>query len=186
MTKENLKQYIIEVIDSLEEEEVQEIFSSWEKEENELINFSKELIKTAGEIKKLTKVVQNLQENSKKDLEVQNYLQMYNFLQNSKEALLSFPKISIFNIAKFSESFGEFKNGFLSIESIFEAILQEIELFPTAKKGEIFNPLYHEAIQSVSFEDKKDKEIIEVFEQGFIYKNSIIRTAKVKVNKWIS
>ena len=49
--------------------------------------------------------------------------------------------------------------------------------------GDIFNPELHEALTTASFKDKKDDEIVEVYELGFKYKDLIIRHAKVVVNK---
>lgn len=49
--------------------------------------------------------------------------------------------------------------------------------------GDIFNPELHEALTTANLEDKKDDEIVEVYELGFKYKDLIIRHAKVVVNK---
>lgn len=52
-----------------------------------------------------------------------------------------------------------------------------------AKKGEIFDEEFHEAVESVRLKDKKDKEIIENVLTGWKFEdNSVIRYAKVKVN----
>ena len=49
--------------------------------------------------------------------------------------------------------------------------------------GETFNPELHEALTTANLKDKKEDEIVEVYEVGFKYKDLIIRHAKVVVNK---
>ena len=62
-------------------------------------------------------------------------------------------------------------------------ILKEIDLSPTAKVGSLFDVNTHEIIDVVNDLTKGDEIIIEVIEQGFIYKDNLINYAKVKVNK---
>jgi len=61
--------------------------------------------------------------------------------------------------------------------------MNDKEIKEFGKIGDIFNPELHEALTTASFEDKKDDEIVEVYELGFKYKDLIIRHAKVVVNK---
>jgi len=61
--------------------------------------------------------------------------------------------------------------------------MNDKEIKEFGKVGDIFNPELHEALTTASFKDKKDDEIVEVYELGFKYKDLIIRHAKVVVNK---
>ena len=61
--------------------------------------------------------------------------------------------------------------------------MNDKEIKEFGKVGDIFDPELHEALTTASFEDKKDDEIVEVYELGFKYKDLIIRHAKVVVNK---
>ena len=61
--------------------------------------------------------------------------------------------------------------------------MNDKEIKEFGKVGDIFNPELHEARTTASFKDKKDDEIVEVYELGFKYKDLIIRHAKVVVNK---
>ena len=61
--------------------------------------------------------------------------------------------------------------------------MNDKEIKEFGKVGDIFNPELHEALTTASLEDKKDDEIVEVYELGFKYKDLIIRHAKVVVNK---
>ncbi|MDG1268434.1 MAG: nucleotide exchange factor GrpE [Candidatus Marinimicrobia bacterium] len=61
--------------------------------------------------------------------------------------------------------------------------MNDKEIKEFGKVGDIFNPELHEALTTASLEDKKDDEIVEVYELGFKFKDLIIRHAKVVVNK---
>ena len=195
MNKEEFKEYICNIIDTLDDNEVNNLEAMLCQTKQQ--DVASELIKINGEFKKLTKVVQNLDEDIKQTYsnqeqeqeqdkqEANNYITLYNFLQNSKNALDELPKLSLFNIISFSEKFGAFKEGFNGIDKLFNQVLEQIELKPTASVNKQFDPQYHEVIETENIKNKDNEIILEVLEQGFIYKNNIIKYAKVKVNKWI-
>jgi len=58
---------------------------------------------------------------------------------------------------------------------------REIESF--GEIGDILDSEYHDALMVREEKGREENEIIEVFEQGFKYKDRIIRHAKVVVNK---
>ena len=49
--------------------------------------------------------------------------------------------------------------------------------------GDILNIDFHDAMMVKTEKDKKDNEILEVFEKGYKYKEHVLRHAKVIVNK---
>ena len=49
--------------------------------------------------------------------------------------------------------------------------------------GEIFDPNFHEAITSTKAEGKKEFEIVEVHQHGYILNERLLRPAKVTVVK---
>jgi len=51
------------------------------------------------------------------------------------------------------------------------------------KIGDILDPELHDALMIRTEEGKNENEIIEVFEKGYLYKNRVIRHAKVVVNQ---
>ena len=75
------------------------------------------------------------------------------------------------------------KKALLLIKQDFLKKMNGKEIKEFGKAGEIFDPEFHEALTTSSLEDKKDDEIVEVYELGFKYKDLIIRHAKVVVNK---
>jgi molecular chaperone GrpE len=50
-------------------------------------------------------------------------------------------------------------------------------------KGKQFDPYVHEAMITGNDNTKKDGEILEEFQKGYVLKNSVLRHSKVKVNK---
>ena len=49
--------------------------------------------------------------------------------------------------------------------------------------GKIFDENYHNAVMTDSVPDKKENEIIDVLQKGYMLKDKVIRPAMVKVNK---
>ena len=191
MTKDELKAYICNQIDLMENVEISE-FSNFIKGKDENESVAEELIVIKGEFKKLTKLVQQMQtgiEKVKKEQsedELKNFITLYSFLKNSKDALNSMPQNSMFGVSKFNRAFGAFENGFKSIEILYEDILKNINLKVCAKIGDEFDPNIHEAVEIIKDENIADSTIVEVLEEGFLYKNKLLNYAKVKVNKWTS
>ncbi|MBW3012951.1 nucleotide exchange factor GrpE [Candidatus Woesearchaeota archaeon] len=50
-------------------------------------------------------------------------------------------------------------------------------------KGKQFDPYVHEAMITGNDNTKKDGEILEEFQRGYLLKNNVLRHSKVKVNK---
>ena len=53
---------------------------------------------------------------------------------------------------------------------------QEIEAL-----GEPFDPHFHEAVMMIPADDKDDETVAMVFQKGYMYKDSVLRVAKVQV-----
>ena len=190
MTKDELKEYICRQIDLMDEMETSELAQFLQgRSEDESV--AEELIVIKGEFKKLTKLVQLVQEGLENIKKVQTkeelkpFLTFYTFLKNSQDALASMPKNSLFGISKFNRAFGAFENGFESIEMLYADIMQNMELQLSAKVGDRFDSNFHEAIELIEDKRLEDGIIVEVLEDGFIYKNELLNYAKVKVNRWI-
>ena len=189
MTKDELKAYICNQIDLMESSEISELSQFLQGEDKEE-SIAEELIVIKGEFKKLTKLVQQMQmglETVKKEQsedELKAFITFYSFLKNSKDALHSMPENSMFGISKFNRAFGAFENGFKSIDILYEDILKSIDLNVCAKVGDEFDPNIHEAVEIIENRKIEDSTIVEVLEEGFLYKNKLLNYAKVKVNRW--
>tara|TARA_A100001011_G_scaffold368677_1_gene423222 strand:- start:3078 stop:3611 length:534 start_codon:yes stop_codon:yes gene_type:complete len=72
------------------------------------------------------------------------------------------------------------------LDMIFKKIdkyLESIEVKRFGKTGDKLNPELHDALMTRSEKNKEDDSILEIFEDGYSYKEKIIRHAKVVVNK---
>jgi len=191
MTKEELKDYICKQIDLMDSTEIVELshFFQGKSDEESIVE---ELIVIKGEFKKLTKLVQQMQlalesvkAEESNEYELKPFITFYSFLKNSKDALHSMPKNSMFGISKFNRAFGAFENGFKSIDMLYSDILKSINLEVSAKVGDKFDPNIHEAVEVIENKNIEDGIVVEVLEEGFLYKNKLLNYAKVKVNRWI-
>jgi len=191
MTKDELKTYIcnqIDLMDSVEVNELSQFLQGSDEEES----IAEELIVIKGEFKKLTKLVQQMQTQletvklEQRENALQPFITFYSFLKNSTDALNSMPPNSMFGISKFNRAFGAFENGFKSIDRLYEDILKSIDLKVSTQVGDQFDPNIHEAVEVI--EDKKieDSTVVEILEEGFLYKDKLLNYAKVKVNRWTS
>jgi len=190
MTKEELKDYICKQIDLMDNRDLVELSNFFQGKIDEE-SVAEELIVIRGEFKKLTKLVQQMQVALERvkaedniEYELKPFITFYLFLKNSKDALHSMPKNSIFGISKFNRAFGAFENGFKSIDILYNDILKSINLEVSAKVGDKFDPNIHEAVEVIENKNIEDGVVVEVLEDGFLYKNKLLSYAKVKVNRW--
>ena len=189
MTRDELKEYICKQIDLMDSIEVNQL-SQFLQGKGEKESVAEELIVIKGEFKKLTKLVQQMQtgvENIKKEQNIENlkaFINFYSFLKNSKDALHSLPKNSMFGVSKFNRAFGAFESGFKTVDILYEDILKSINLKVSAKIGDKFDPDIHEAVEVIEDKNIENSTIVEVLEEGFLYQDKLLNYAKVKVNQW--
>lgn len=190
MTKDELKVYLSKQIDMMDDTELVEL-SDFLQNKSEGERVAEELIVIKGEFKKLTKLVTQMQAHlemqgsNKIESQLKPLIQFYTFLQNSKEALLTMPENTLFGLSKFNKAFGAFENGFLTIDMLYKDILESVELELSTKVGDVFDADFHEVVDVVKDKDREDGTIVEVLEEGFLYKKALLNYAKVKVNRWM-
>ncbi len=191
MTKDELKTYLCNQIDLMDSVEIGEL-SQFLQGRDEDESIAEELIVIKGEFKKLTKLVQQMQTQletvklERSEDEIKPFITFYLFLKNSKDAINSMPQNSMFGVSKFNRAFGAFQGGFKSIDMLYEDILKNLDLKVSAKEGDKFDPDIHEAVEVLEDRDIKDSTVVEVLEEGFLYKGTLLNYAKVKVNRWTS
>ena len=50
-------------------------------------------------------------------------------------------------------------------------------------KGKAFDPHFHEAVMMVQSDEMEDETVALVFQKGYLYKDTVLRPAKVQVVK---
>ena len=75
------------------------------------------------------------------------------------------------------------QEGITMIQSKIDKVFLEREVTSFCEEGEILDSDLHDALMVKQDKNKKDNEILEVFEKGYMYRDRVIRHAKVVVNK---
>lgn len=186
MTREELKRELCDIIDKLDDDEIEQLSSGGFASLKEEQSVAEELIKINGEFKKLTKVVQKLEETNNNDIKsMKPYINMYKFITNSIDLINKMPThANYINIFRFNTQFGSFKTAYKTIQELYDDILQEINLEPVASLGEEYDPKTQEVVTVSSLKDcVHENEITEVIEQGFTHNGELIQYAQVSVCK---
>ena len=74
-----------------------------------------------------------------------------------------------------------FKKGVEMIMTQFKATMEKLGVTEMDCLGQKFDPAFHNAVMHVDDEEKGENEIVEVFQQGFMLGDKVIRFAMVKV-----
>ena len=74
-------------------------------------------------------------------------------------------------------------DGITLIMNKIEKEFSKIDVKPFGKPGDMLDPELHDALMIRNENGKNENEILEVFEKGYIYKDRVIRHAKVVVNQ---
>jgi molecular chaperone GrpE len=123
--------------------------------------------------------------NYKKDEQKRNEM----FLEREKENLFKefLHVLDNFDCAereakKRNES-DEFIEGFLKIKELLLDFLSEQGVEEMIVVGKDFDPFFHDAVEVVDGKEEDSGKIIEELQKGYLFKNKVIRPAKVKVIK---
>ncbi len=81
------------------------------------------------------------------------------------------------------EKVAKILTGIKMVREQFIGLLADNGLKKISAFGEIFNPNFHEALAQQEVEGKKDLEIIQVYQQGYMLQDRLLRPAKVVVAK---
>lgn len=93
------------------------------------------------------------------------------------------PVLDSFKSAKMLVKDEEFLKSLDLIEKQFQNGLDALKITKINAEGEIFNPMYHNAVLTGNDETKQEDEILEVFQDGYILGDRVIRHSVVKINK---
>ena len=79
----------------------------------------------------------------------------------------------------------EWRVGMENIYNQLKKVLEDHGIFPFSPKGEQFDPSFHDALATETVREKnKDNVIVEVIQRGYIHKEGLLRSAKVKVAQY--
>lgn len=209
MTREELKQYISEAVDALEQQDIEQLFPP--SMQPDLYSLAKELVGLRGDIKQLAQ--STLQMNN----EVQNVLELYkekaaeettsmqphteqegqnelkpilqhlikqdDVWQRTNAQLQELPEPGIWSLQKYKQHFASWKRGYDIAQKEWSQMIKDIGFYKTGLPGETFDPQMHEAIATKRIPSQPDNTILETEVEGYLYKQRLIQKAKVVVNK---
>jgi len=76
----------------------------------------------------------------------------------------------------------DFVNGVFMIRAQMQQIMEAQGIRPIPAEGVVFDPSLHEAIETVSLDDRDDHTIVAEVVKGYTINGRVLRPAKVKVN----
>lgn len=100
----------------------------------------------------------------------------------SQENILAEIKERLADDADLLKKLGNWEIGVHYINKQFQDLFTELTLQAIKTLGEQFDPQYHDAVETVQDETFADNEIVKEVQRGYIYKDKIIRPARVVVN----
>ena len=153
------------------EEEVKVTKKEKKSKEKELIEALTLKVKEL-EDKNLRVTSEMINSNRRKDEDI--IMDLLQVIDNFERAL---------NIKSDDEKIINYQKGFDMIYAGFRAVLDKYEVKEIECLGLEFDPGFHQAVMTDHIEGKKDNEIIEVMQKGYIYKDKVIRPAMVKVSE---
>ena len=149
---------------------------------------------------KAKEAAEKLEEQTKKDLN--DYMRLQadfdNFRRRTREndakaadiykaeTLKSFlPVLDNFELAlahmKKDESGEAYIQGFELLQKQLVKIMTDYGISEIEAAGQKFDPHFHEAVMMLPADDKEDETISMVFQKGYLYKDNVLRVAKVQV-----
>ncbi len=79
------------------------------------------------------------------------------------------------------EAHSPFAEGMDKIYKQLLTVLESMEVKPIEALGKEFNPNFHNAVMHVEDEEAGENIIVEEFQKGYLYRDSVIRHSRVKV-----
>ncbi len=74
-----------------------------------------------------------------------------------------------------------FADGMNNVYKQFTTTLDELGVKPIEAVGKEFNPDFHNAVMHVEDEEVGENIVVEEFQKGYMYKDSVVRHSMVKV-----
>ena len=121
----------------------------------------------------------------RKDKEIQHLLKYEgeSVIKNFLSVLDDLERLNEASVNKDNDNIEKLIEGISLIINNVEKHFINLNVKTFTKIGDILDPELHDALMIRTEEGKNENEIIEVFEKGYLYKDRVIRHAKVVVNQ---
>lgn len=155
-------------VEKKDEKNIENILAEKDKKINELTD---KYLRALAELDNFRKRILKEKEEFEKNTKVEAIRIFLPILDNLERAI---------SAAEISKDIEGLKKGIEMIIKQFNDILKEINVKEINNEG-LFNPEIHHALYKEYVEGKKEGEILEVYQKGYMLDNKIIRPAIVKV-----
>lgn len=162
----------VEVLDAKRSDEEE----AEKKEQKEQEDFKKKFYYLAAEMENMKKRFEREKQNLIKygnEKLLKGLVEVVDNFDRTLQALESEEDKKILNIVE----------GIDMVKGQMTEVLKKNGLEEVQTDGEIFDPNYHEAMAQQPSEDKKDQEVVSVFQKGYVLNGRLLRPAKVVVAK---
>jgi len=148
-----------------------------------LENCNQELMQTKEQLVRVTADLQNFKKRVDKERVQWAYIAQSDLIQDILSIIDNFDRaLAQKNQEDLSPELAAFLDGFAMIS---KSLYKFLEKYKVTEITQIknFDPNFHEAISQIDFPDYTSGEIIEVIQKGFMFKDKVLRPAKVVVAK---
>ncbi len=91
--------------------------------------------------------------------------------------------LALKHAAEAGESNEGLRQGVELVYKQFRDVLEKIGVKPFRSEGEPFDPAKHDAVTQVTTADAPENRVVQVFQDGYLYHDKVLRHAKVGVSK---
>ena len=211
MTKEALKDYLLEAVNAVGKEEVDVLFPP--TKEPGLYAVMQELVGLKGAVSKIsdanlklnqevselvktvavqqqgdttspaeaTQKIASLEATLKKVLG--QLMDMDELMQLTVDSFSELPKLTTSTVDTYEKDIVSWKKGFDMTTTRWQKMLQANDLRKVGLVGEQFNPKLHQAVGVKHWNNIANNIILETEQAGFLHDGKVVRLAKVVVNK---
>jgi molecular chaperone GrpE (heat shock protein) len=114
---------------------------------------------------------------------LQQLIEQDDIMQRTASHFKTLPELGYFNLNPYKQHMASWKKGYEIATEKWRKLIQTTGLYATGAVGEVFNPVYHEAVAVQSDTSKSNNTILETVVLGYIRRQKLVRRAKVVVNK---
>ena len=212
MTKNEFKEYITQAIDAMQDGELEYLFPNAGQPDlftlsKELTGLKGEMKKLSGASLRLNQDIRDLLElsqaaslengqRSPEDLEKENkelkdnlkylmqqLIEQDDFISRTAKHLETLPSPGLLSLSNYKTSMAAWEKGFEITVDKWQNFIKSLGLYKTGLPGESFDPATHEAVAVKYDSNQPENSVLESEVTGFLYRQNIIRQAKVVVNK---
>ena len=211
MTKEALKDYLIEAVNAVGEEEVDVLFPPTKEPGlyavmQELVGLKGAVSKLSGANLKLNQEVSDLvktvavQQNGNTPIPAEasqkiasleatlkkvlgRLMDMDELMQLTVDSFSELPKLTASTVDTYEKNIASWKKGFDMTTTRWQKMLQANDLRKVGLVGEQFDPKLHQAVGVKHWNNIANNIILETEQAGFLHDGKVVRLAKVVVNK---